>query len=418
MKVLLKTATLIDPGGKFSNQTADVLIEEGVISAIEPNIDTKGAEVIQLKNLHLSPGWLDLGTQAGEPGFEQRETLDTLAMAAVNGGYTALAVFPNTDPVIQRRADIDSLLKKSESLPVKILPIGAATQNCEGQNLNEYMDMAVSGAVAFSDGRNSIADSGALSRALIYATAANKPVINRPLHRNFSPFGVINEGLENLKLGLEGIPSEGETIALQQDISVHRYSEGRLIELGITSEQSIDLIKNRNPEMFFGVPVMNLLFTDSELSEFDTYCKVLPPLRSGRDQKALIKAVKKGIIDIVFSNHEPMEAELKEVEFGAAAFGASTLDTAFSMGWTALHRDLSIEDYIRLICHNPYRALSMEPGKIEVGEVADLSVFNPSEKITIGRGEIKSRSLSNPSIGKQLMGKVYGTVIGKEINLI
>ncbi len=418
MKVLIKKAIIIEPGKGSPGKKVDILIKDGIITAVEKDIEVEGAQTLEFDNLHVSPGWIDLGTQHGEPGFEQRETLESLALSAVNGGYTALAVAPNTDPPVQRRSEIDSLLKKSENLPVHILPVGAATENCEGQNLNEYMDMAKSGAIAFSDGRRPITDSGTLSRTLIYASAANKPIINRPLQMSFSPFGIIHEGKQSLKLGLEGIPAEAETIALQQDLSVFKYSGGKLIELGISSENSIALLKNKPEGFYCGVAAMNILFTDDELKEFNTYCKVMPPLRAESDKNALIHAIKNGEIDFIFSNHDPGEAEIKDVEFGAAAFGASTLDNCFSMAWTALKGHLQLTDFIQLICHNPYRALQLTPPNVKPGSEANLTLFDPDKEVVFQKADLQSLSSANPALNRPLVGQVYGTIIGKSLNFI
>lgn len=418
MAILIKNATIINPGGENYSGNVDILIENGVINKIGKKITAKNAQVVASENLHVSPGWIDIGTQAGEPGFEQRETLETLAAAAVKGGFTKLALFPNTDPVIMRRADIDSLFKKAEKLPVEILPIGAATANCAGKELNEYMDMAVSGAIAFSDGRIGLRDPGCLSRSLMYANAAGKPIINRPLQISFNPFGVIHEGKTSVSLGLEGIPIEAEVIALQQDLMVLNYAGGKLISIGISSEEAIKIINKKQRDHYPGVAAMNLLYTAEKLEEFDTSFKVLPPLRSEKDRKALISAVISGKISFIFSNHEPMESELKDVEFGAAAFGASTLETAFQMAWTALYRKIALSDLISLFTVGPADALGISAPIIKEGQKAELTLLNPDLEETITRENIRSISKCVPALKTKLKGKIIGTLIGSNLNLV
>lgn len=418
MQVLIKSAKIIDPGNPNSGKQVDILIKNGIIAEIGSNLASKSARKIHYENLHLSPGWLDIGTQLSEPGYEQRETLESLSQAAIRGGYTSLAVSPNTDPAIQRRSDIDSVLKKAQELPIKILPIGAATVNCDGKDLTEFMDMATSGAVAFSDGKNTITDPDCLSRTLLYALHCKKPIINRPLSRSINKFGVIHEGTVNIQLGLEGIPAEAETIVLSQDLTMQKYTNGHLIELGITSKDSIDLLKMAKGNIYAGVPAMNLLYTDRNLESFDTRFKVLPPLRSETDRMALIAALKSGILDFIISNHDPMEAEKKEVEFGLASYGASTLEVAFSMAWTALSDEFSIEELIPLLCHNPRKALKIKTPRIDIGEKAEMTLFDPEGKNRPEIKDIYSLSKSCPALGQSLKGKVFGTIIDREVNLI
>ncbi|TVQ48644.1 MAG: hypothetical protein EA362_05435 [Saprospirales bacterium] len=418
MAILIKNATIVNPGGKDYPEKMDLLIEDGEISRIDKNITAKNAQLLEINNLHLSPGWIDIGTQAGEPGYEQRETLETLAAAAVKGGFTKLVLAPNTDPVIMRRAEIDSLIKKGESLAVSILPTGAATAECKGKDLNEYMDMGSSGAVAFTDGRNGLRDPGCLSRCLMYAESAGKPIINRPLQMSFNPFGVIHEGKVSVSLGLEGIATEAEAIALHQDLMVLSYSGGRLISLGISSEKAIKTLSANDSNHFAGVAAMNLLYTDDALKDFDTAFKVLPPLREEGDRKALIKAIQSGKIKFIFSNHDPMESELKDVEFGAAAFGASTLETAFQMSWTALKEKINLEDVISLFTSGPAEALGMETPQIKEGEIADMCFFNPEGEEIVLRENIHSLSKAVPALNSELKGKVFGTLIGAKLNLV
>ena len=418
MAILIKNATIINPGGKNYSGEVDVLIENGVIRKIGKRLPKGEAEIVERKNLHISPGWIDIGTQAGEPGHEQRETLETLAAAAVKGGFTKLVLAPNTDPVIMRRADIDSLIKKAENLPVNILPAGAATADCKGKELNEYMDMASSGAVAFTDGRIGLRDPGCLSRSLMYAESSGRPIINRPLQMSFNPFGVIHEGKVSVSLGLEGIATEAEVIAIQQDLMVLAYSGGRLISLGISSEKALKVLSTNHTNHFAGVAAMNLLYTDDALYDFDTSFKVLPPLRQESDRKALIKGIQSGKIKFIFSNHDPMESELKDVEFGASAFGASTLETAFQMSWTAMKEKIALEDMVSLFTSGPAEAIGMEAPKIEVGQIADLCFFDPEGEELILRENIYSLSKAVPSINTKLKGKVFGTLIGAKLNLV
>ena len=417
--ILIRNARICDVRSPFNRELADLLIENDEIVEIGKSISSANAIVIERENLHLSPGWLDIGAQAGEPGFEHRETLETLSAAAISGGYTALAVFPNTDPVIQRKADVDSLLKKSSDLPVRIYPIGAMTKDAKGIELTEFMDMSGSGAVAFSNGSIAVDNPGLLGRALIYSASLQKPIINRPLLPGLNPFGQMHEGKVSVQSGLEGFPVEAETIALYQDLSMVKYAGGRLISHGISSAASLQLLRYAGTDHFAaGVAAMNILFNEDALSEFDTRFKVKPPLRSEGDRAAIIKGIKEGLISYVFSNHEPMEQEVKDVEFGLSAFGASTLDSAFAMANTALKNELSVDQITSLFSHGPREALNLEYFFLDRGSTADLTLFDPDAEAEVKISDIKSKSKTNPAIGRKLQGKIFGTIIGKTINLI
>lgn len=416
--ILIRNARICDIHSPFNKAVVDILIDGGRIVEMGSNIEPGEATIVERENLHLSPGWLDIGTQAGEPGFEHRETLETLSASAISGGYTALAIFPNTDPVVQRKADVDSLLKKSAALPVTIYPIGAMTKDATGIELTEFMDMADSGAIAFSNGNVAIDNPGLLGRALIYSASVQKPIINRPLLPKLNPFAQIHEGRVSVQSGLEGFPVEAETIALYQDLSMIKYAGGRLISHGISSAPSIELLKSGPKQFFTGVAVMNILFNEDSLLEFDTRFKVKPPLRSEEDRLAIIRGIKEGLISYVFSNHEPMEQEVKDVEFGLSAFGASTLDSAFAMANTALRNDLSIDHIVSLFGHGPRQALNIVSFSLKEGNPADLTLFDPDASRLYQITDIQSKSKSNPAIGKKLYGKIFGTIIGKTVNLI
>jgi dihydroorotase len=227
MKVLIKKATIHQPGQEDSSKK-DILIENGVITSIAKSITDGKATLVESQDLHVSPGWMDIGVQTGQPGYEYRETFSSVSLCARAGGYTALAPFPRTLPPIHSRVEIEYIHQLVASLPVRVYPIGAISYNLEGKDLTEMIDMVQAGAVAFSDGRKNAVEAGLLTRAMEYSLPMDVPIVHFPLDRSLVADGQIHEGKMSASLGLSGIPTVAEDITVQRDIKLVAYTGGRL----------------------------------------------------------------------------------------------------------------------------------------------------------------------------------------------
>ena len=411
MKVLIKKATIIHHGAKEATKK-DILVENGRITQIAKSITADKAKVVESPDLHVSPGWLDIGAQPGQPGYEYRETYHSLSKAARAGGYTALATFPRNSPPIQSRIEVEYLLQLNEILPVQIYPIGAVSQELAGKDLTEMLDMIHAGAIAFSDGRKHALEPGLLVRALEYVIPYKIVIIDFPLDRSFTIEGQIHEGKISASLGLTGIPSVAEEITVQRDIQLAAYTGSRLHFHGISSAESIGHLQKARSEKIdvtSDVPAMHLLLEDKDIGDFDSHKKVLPPLRHQRDRKALIKAIKDGVITHISSIHTPMEVETKDVEFTYASFGSLGLESAFPVAHTVLRDIMPIEDIIDKFCFGPRSVLNFQTPLVKEGNEANLTLFDPS--LSWGyEGSKHSLSKNDALTGREFVGKVVGTL--------
>lgn len=416
MKYLIKQAKIIENGVK--NPKKDILIENGKITQIENNIPaTDGMRLIESKNLHVSIGWLDIGCQLTEPGHEEKETIESLIAAAKNGGYTGLATFPNTAPCLDNKGTLNYVKQQFDKSTIDYYPIAAFSKKCKGVELSEMVDLAQEGAVAYSDGMKSVEKGGTLLRGLQYVEKINKPIIHHPFDRDISQGAEVHEGIISTSMGLPGIPSIAETIVVKRDLDIVNYTDSKIIEHNISTDQAIKLIKsNKSNQVTCSVAAMNLLHTDESISGFDAAFKVMPPLRQEKDRKALVKGIVKDHIQYISSNHTPIEKEQKDVEFTNSKSGASTLDTLFA-SLNTFQDSIPLVKIIEKITVGPREALQIPIPKIAVGEIANLTLFDPNIKWEVSLDDIRSKSKNNPYIGQKLEGKVIGTINKKKISL-
>ncbi len=412
MLLLIKNARIV--AGKTENRPHDILIRDGIIEAIGTQLSVeKSAEIWDFANAHISPGWLDVGTHTGDPGFEHREDLRTTARAAASGGFTAVACFPNTHPAIHSKSEVLYVKNKTEHEPVTFYPVGAVSQHNEGKDLAELYDMHAAGAVAFSDGSKSVQDAGLLLRAMQYVKAFNGLIINEPHYKTIATGGQMHEGLQSTSLGMKGIPALAEEIMVQRDLSLLEYAESRLHLHLISSAKSVALIraaKKAGLPVTASVAIANLCFTDEKLSTFDSNWKLLPPLRSPSDTDALLEGLTDGTIDFICSNHTPWDEEAKNLEFPYAEFGMIGLETAFALCRTFLDKKLSVSDLVEKIALAPRRVLGQPVPEIKPGARAELTVFDPDAEWVFGENDIRSKSHNTPFVGQAFKGKVLGIV--------
>jgi len=409
MKILIKKATILHHGKEAIKR--DILVENGKVTNIAKSISDGKAKIIESANLHVSPGWIDIGAQPGQPGFEYRETFQSLANAARAGGYTSLATFPRNAPPIHSRIEIEYILQLNDSLPVHIYPVGAVSHDLAGKDLTEMMDMVSIGAIAFSDGRKNPIETGLLARALEYVIPLGVIIIDFPLDRSFTAEGQIHEGKVSASLGLIGIPSVAEDVIVQRDIQLAAYTRSKLHLHAVSSGSSIHYIQKARSEnlgITCDVPAMHLLLEDKDVGDFDSYKKVLPPFRSQKDRKALIRALRDGIIDHISSIHTPMEVEAKDCEFTYASFGSIGLETAFATAHTVLKDVMPLYDIIDKFCFGPARILGLQVPVIEKGDIANLTLFDPGIEWTY-EGSSHSLSKNDALAGTAFTGKVIGT---------
>lgn len=416
MNILIKSATILDSKSEFHNTTQDILIENGTITQIAPSIkNTKKFQEIDAENLHVSQGWFDSSVCFGEPGYEERETIQNGLKTAAASGFTTVAVNANSNPVIDSNSDITFLKSKAQNHAVNLLPIGALTVKSHGEDLAELYDMNTAGAVAFYDYKKPIANPNLMKIALQYASNFDGLVCSFPQENKIVGKGVVNEHINSTKLGLKGIPALAEELQIARDLFLLEYTGGKLHIPTISTVGAVELIreaKKKKLDVTCSVAIHNLYFTDDVLGDFNTHFKVLPPLRTQTDVNALIEGVKDGTIDMVTSDHNPIDVEQKKVEFDHAEYGTIGLESAFG----ALQNVFTLKKTIELLTKGKHR-FGLESTSINIGNTADLTLFNPNTKSTFSKNNIVSKSKNAIFENETLKGKVYGIVANNQVVL-
>ncbi|MBT8191498.1 MAG: dihydroorotase, partial [Bacteroidia bacterium] len=298
MSILIKNARIVSPGSKLNGTQKDILIKNGRIEKISNKISDKSAKMISSENLYVSPGWMDIGTCGAEPGFEFRETFSSLSKSAASGGFTSIAVFPNTNPPVDNKSSVQFIQNNTRDEVVDFYPIGAISKNCKGEEITEMIDMATHGAIAFSDGKKSLQSNGVLLRALQYAKSTGRIIINHPDDHSLSNGNNIHEGEISTSLGLKASPSLSEILTTERDILMAEYAESMILLHNLSCKESVDkLLKLKSSFVASSVSYLNLCKTDDSLADFNVNYKTNPPLRSAKDRKALIKGINQGAIN-------------------------------------------------------------------------------------------------------------------------
>jgi len=415
MKILIKSAKIIDINSIHHNKIMDILIINGNIEKIAKSIKSSpksianGSEIeFSAKDLHISPGWFDLHANFSEPGNEQRETIESGSNAAIKGGFTGVMVMPNTTPKIDNKGMIEYIYNINKNNIVDIYPAGNLTKNQEGNEIVEIYDMKQAGCFAFTDDKHSIKRSDVLKVAMLYSKDCNALIMNYPNENCISNNGKMNEGETSTKLGLKGIPSLAEEMMVDRDISLCEYTNSRFHLSYLSTKKSAEKLKkakNKGMNITADVCLYNLFLTDESLNDFDTRYKVMPPLRTNKDNKALIKALKDGTIDIISTDHSPQDQENKKIEFENAENGIIGLESAFGLIGKYLLPHLDISQIIEKIAINPRKILDIDDATISEGKQANITLFNPKIEWEFTTNDIKSKSKNTPFFGEKLKGK-------------
>ncbi len=411
MAYLLKKATIIDAQSLHHLQQKDILIDKGIIQKIAQTIPNEKHKIIENDNLYVSQGFVDLNCHIYQPGFEYREDMNTGLAAAANGGFTTVALMPNTLPVIDNKGQVAYLKSLAKNNIVDIVPIGALSKNCEGKDLAEIYDMQSEGLRLFSDGYKSVENAGVLERALLYVKKFDGVIMNHSDVRNISNDGQMNEGVLSTKLGLPASPKLAEDLMVARDIYLAEHSDSRIHFTNISTENAVKQIreaKKKGIKVTAAVNAYSLLLDDSLLLEYDTNFKLNPHLRTKKDIKALLNGLKDATIDCINSGHNPKHNDEKKVEFENAEFGISALDTAFAVARKATEKTLSLEELLEKFTSNPANLLKLQANKIEEGQAANLCFFNPDEEIVFEAKDLESKSKNTPFLGMKLKGNILG----------
>lgn len=407
MNLLLRKAKIIDVNSIFHNKVVDVEINNGIFSAIGEHLPLKkDFKEINLDHLQISNGWFDSSVSLGEPGFEDRETIQNGLNVAAKSGFTKIALQPNTFPIIDNQSQINFVKFKANGFATEIYPIGALTKNSEGNDLAELFDMKNAGAIAFGDYNKNMNNPNLLKIALQYVQDFDGLVVAFSQESNIKGNGVVNEGIVSTRLGLKGIPALAEELQIAQNLFVLEYTGGKLHIPTISTAKSAQLIRDakaKGLKVTCSVSVHHLVLTDEKLETFDTRYKVSPPLRTNEDRLELIKAVKDGTIDLITSDHNPIDIEHKKMEFDLAKNGTIGLESAFG----ALLTVLPLENIIdKLTSANKLFLQKQEV--IAIDSTANITLFTTEGNSIFTAENILSKSKNSAFLGMEMKGKVYG----------
>jgi dihydroorotase len=405
VKILIQSPQILDKSSSFHQKVKNVLINNGRIEQIGDK-NFSADKVIKAEGMLLSVGWFDLGTFIGDPGLEHREDLASAAKVAVAGGFSELAMLPNTAPSVQSKNEISYITRLNENRLLQIHAMASVTKNNKGEELTEMIDLHEAGAIAFTDGLKPIWHTDILLKALLYLQKFDGVLIDHPEDTWLNLFGQMHEGITSTRLGLKGMPRIAEEIVIGKHIELLNYAGGKLHLSKISTAKSVDLIKSAKKKLKLScdITAYQPLFDDSYLSDFDTNYKVNPPLREKADNEALIKGLKDGTIDVICSGHLPHDDESKNLEFDLADFGIINLQT-FGSHLTSLSKNVDWSTLIEKVTSGPREVLGIEQPAIDEGVKANLTLFDPDKAWQLDERTNLSKSKNSPWFGKELKGK-------------
>lgn len=410
MKILLKNAKVIDRHSSYHNEVVDIFIEKGRIKKIDNHLDVKVSRIIEENNLHVSPGWIDIGAMCWDPGHEYREDIISLKAAAANGGYTTVFIWPNTFPVIDTKAQYQYFINQNTGA-VSLLPMCASSKEAKGKELAEILDLINCGATLFTDGHIYQGSDNELHRALEYLKPTSAKLLYAPNAFKTFPDGQVHESKTSIVMGIQGLPSFSETADLDRLISIAEYADSRCVVHNISTAESLSSMQSKQVSSV-GVSYLNLTRSVDKCATFDTNYKVIPPLRASSDVKALNKAVENGKIDYISSNHYPVDNDLKDKPFGLAHFGASGIETVF--GALCTDTGLSLITVIERLTYGPAAAAGIDIRPIDEDAPVGLTLFDPEKEWTYNDQHRRSKCMNNPYYNTHLKGRAIGIISGDQ----
>jgi dihydroorotase len=416
--LVVENARIVDPASGFDGP-GSLRVENGKIAAILPGAAPAGTsgEKVDGRNLVLAPGLIDMRVFTGEPGREYRETLQSAGEAAAAGGVTSFVAMPDTQPAIDDGALVDYLLRRAKATcKVNVLPAAAITKGLNGEEITEFGLLKEAGAVCFSDGRRSIQSSALLRAAFTYAANFDMPIMHHVADQSLVGDGVMNEGLFATVLGLKGIPSEAETIPLARDLQLAALTGVRYHAAQISTGHAVAIMmsgKQQSKNVTCGVSINNLSLNENDVGSYRTFFKLSPPLRSEDDRRALVEGLKSGVIDVIHSDHDPQDTEVKRQPFAEASDGAIGLETLLAAALRLVHSgDVELMTVLRAMTQRPAEILGLKSGRLAVGAPADFVLIDLEYPWQVQEGGLRSRSRNTSFEGARLAGKVMATYVG------
>jgi dihydroorotase len=419
----LVNARLVDPASGAESH-GGVLVVDGLIAglggAVTADSAPSDARIVDCAGDVVAPGLIDMRAFIGEPGAEYRETIATASAAAAAGGVTTVLARPDTSPVVDEPAVVDFILRRArDTAKVRILPCAALTKGLEGREIAEIGLLGEAGAVAFSDGRRSIASAQVMRRAMTYARDFGALVMHYCEDRDLVGEGVMAEGERASRLGLTGVPREAETIVLDRDLRLLALTRARYHAVFVSNALSIaamERAKQAGLDVTCGASINHLTLNEIDVGDYRTFLKFAPPLRGEEERLALVEALAAGLIDVVVSDHDPQDVETKRLPFAEAEAGAIGLETMLSAGLRLVSSgQISLPRLLRAMSTRPAEILGLPGGRLSVGAPGDLIRFDPDEPFVLDPAALHSRCRNTPFDAARMEGRVKLTLVAGRI---
>ncbi|MFT7538441.1 MAG: dihydroorotase [Lysobacterales bacterium] len=421
MSLIIKNARIVN-ADKENKKTQDILIEKGKITKIADSIDAGNAKVLDAKGLVVTPGLIDIHVHFRTPGQEYKEDIETGSRSAVKGGFTTVMCMPNTQPVIDNAAIVESIINESNRIGLcNVLPIAAISRGQKDEELVDMFELRKAGCLALSDDGKSVVNSQLMRMALEYGKQAGMVLFQHCEDPLISAGGAMNEGVNATKLGIKGDPAISESIIVGRDIEIVNYLDAHVHFCHISSKRSIELIRMAKAQ---GINVTaeacphHFTLTDDAVASFDTNTKMNPPLRTPEDVQAVKDGLKDGTIDCIVTDHAPHSKEDKEVDFQSAPFGIIGLETSVALTITELVDKgvLSLSEMVDKMSTAQAKIMSLDSkGVIAEGFDADITIIDVDERWVPSKEDTASKARNTPFYGTTLKGRVKATVYNGKV---
>tara|TARA_B100001540_G_C15802811_1_gene640691 strand:- start:201 stop:1487 length:1287 start_codon:yes stop_codon:yes gene_type:complete len=423
-KKIFLNAHIIDPKNSLDEKGGLIVSENGKIEAVGKKVNKNNLpsreKFIDLDGKHIFPGIVDMRVFVGEPGYEYKENFRTLSEAALSGGVTSVVTMPNTIPVIDNVSIVDFLKRRGrDKAKINIFPTASLSKNLDGMNMTEFGLLQSKGIIGFTDGYKTIQNTRLMSRMMKSAYDLNCLIMQHVEDSELAKDGLVNDGIIATKLGLQGISDLAEKIIIERDLSLLEDFNCRYHISQISSQKSVNVLKERKDKVKFtcGVSINNLSLNENDVGDFRTFLKLSPPLRTEEDRLALIKGVNNDLIDVIVSDHKPEDEEQKRLTFAQASSGASGIETLLPLALELFHNgSMKLNKIIKTLTCNPAKILKINKGNLNIDNDADFCIVDINKPWIVKKENIISKSKNTSIEDRKLQGKVLSTFVkGEEL---
>jgi len=419
MAIVIKNGRVIDPASQ-TDRVADVLIVDGRIAGVAPNLASSKAEILDATGMIVAPGFIDMHVHLREPGFEHAETIESGSRAAAAGGFTSICCMPNTKPVNDSATVTSYIVERARRLAaVNVFPIGAITKGSAGEELSAMGGMKGAGAVAISDDGLPVMNARVMRRAMEFARSYRLPIIQHCEDLNLSAGGDMHEGVQSVRWGLRGIPSASEDVMVARDLVLAQLTGARYHVAHISTRNAIGMLeyaRRHGLHVTCETTPHHFALTEEQMAPYDSNYKMKPPLRSGCDRTAVIEGIVAGTISAIATDHAPHPGSEKMQEFERCPFGIIGLETALALALEELvHTEkITLNRMVELFTTGPESVMRLGRGTLAPGAPGDVTVFDTDVSWTYDVNQSHSRSRNSPFHGRTFRGGPMATVVNGE----